>query len=88
MHLINSVSVSSPENFAYLDLLIGVLKHEMAEDVYHADAASLTYGLSASSRGGLIIKVLKILCASFSFKEFIIFAILHGREKFASNSMD
>ena len=57
MHLVNSFSVLSPEHSAYLDLLIEILNHVMAEDVYPAEVASLDYSISVSSKGGLIIKV-------------------------------
>ena len=57
MHLINSFAVLSPGNSAYLDLMINILKREMAEDVYHADAASLLHSVSTSPKGGLVIKV-------------------------------
>ena len=57
MHLINSYAISSPENCAYADLLVAVLKLAMAEDVYHADAAGFEYYLATSSKGGLAVKV-------------------------------
>lgn len=67
MHLINSCSVLSPEHSAYLDLMIEILNHVMAEKVYSAEIASLDYSVTTSSKGGLIIKVYNILCMEFSF---------------------
>ncbi|CAK8685332.1 unnamed protein product [Clavelina lepadiformis] len=57
VHLINPYATSSPKHFAFLDILISILDHNMAEVVYDAGAASLSYSIKASCRGGLIISV-------------------------------
>lgn len=56
IHLLNPLSFQSPQNTVYLELLVQLLVHNLAEVAYDADAASLTYGVEVGGYGGLILR--------------------------------